>query len=51
MKRLEHAIQNSPGMHEFVVTIRYEDGIYLPFCQVWVIRIAVNNVNVTLKML
>ena len=31
VKRLEHPIKNGPGMHEFVVSVRYEDGINLSF--------------------
>ena len=48
VKRPERPIQNGPGMREFVVSIRHENRIYPPFCQMWVIRLTVDNVDVTL---
>jgi hypothetical protein len=50
VKRLEHVIQNDSGMHEFVVSVGYEDGVNLPFLQMRVVLLAVNNVDVALMV-
>ncbi len=48
VKRLEHAIQNGSGVHEFVVRVGHEDCVNLPFWQVRIVLVTVNNVNVML---
>jgi hypothetical protein len=47
VKRLEHAIQNGSGVHEFVISVCDKDGINLPFWQTRVFWVTVNNMNVT----
>ena len=48
VKRPEHVIQNGSGMHELVVGVGYEDGVNLPFWQMQVVCVSVNNMNVAL---
>lgn len=48
VKRLERPVQNGPGMQKFVVSVRHKDRIDLPFWQMRVVRVTVNNVNVAL---
>ena len=47
VKRVERPIQNGPGMYKLVVGVRHKDSIDLTFGQMRVVRLTVNNLNVT----
>lgn len=47
VKRLKRPIQNDPGMSELVISVRHQDSIDPAFRQMRVVRLTVNNLNVT----
>ena len=46
VKRVEYVIENGSRMPKFVVSVGDEDGVNLPFRQMRVVLITVNNVNI-----
>jgi hypothetical protein len=49
-KRQEQVIQNRSGVHEFVVSIGYENGVNPPLWQMRVLLVTSNNVHVALMV-
>ena len=50
VKRQEQLIQNRSGVHEFVVSIGYENGVNPPSRQMRVVLLTSNNVHVALMV-